>query len=61
MSKPIVFNYREYEELREAYKDLLADNNKLKADNRKLRANLEIANRILEDYKNEKDNRRQNK
>ena len=30
--KPIVFNYRQYEELREAYKALLEDNQKLMSD-----------------------------
>ena len=28
MSKPLVFNYKEYEDLRQAYKDLLEENNK---------------------------------
>ena len=35
--KPICFNYKKYEELREAYKQLLEDNQKLMADNRRLR------------------------
>lgn len=51
MSKPLVFNYKEYEELRQAYKQLLSDNQALMADNRKLRAkvaNLEIRCRIAE-------------
>ena len=51
MTKPIVFNYKQYEELREAYKQLLEDNNKLMADNKRLRAenaNLLIKCRILE-------------
>lgn len=51
MTKPTVFNYRQYEELRDAYKALLEDNNKLMADNKKLRAdnaNLEIRCRIAE-------------
>ena len=50
--KPIVFNYRQYEELREAYKALLKDNQKLMSDNKRLRekvANLEIRCRIAED------------
>ncbi len=37
MSKPLVFNYKQYEELREAYRQLLEDNQKLMADNRKIR------------------------
>ena len=37
MTKPTVFNYKNYEELRQAYKELLADNQQLVADNRKLR------------------------
>lgn len=39
-TKPLVFNYKRYEELREAYKQLLEDNQKLMADNRRLRAEL---------------------
>jgi regulator of replication initiation timing len=58
MNKPLVFNYKEHEELKQAYKELLDDNNKLVADNRRLRdqiANLEIKLRILvEDMKGEK-------
>ena len=53
MNKPKVFNYREYTELRDAYKALLEDNNKLMADNKQLRhdkANLEIRCRILKDH-----------
>lgn len=41
MTKPLVFNYKRYEELREAYKQLLEDNQKLMADNRRLRAELD--------------------
>jgi regulator of replication initiation timing len=51
MTKPLVFNYKQYEELRQAYKDLLEDNNKLIADNKRLRkenANLQIKLRIME-------------
>lgn len=51
LKKPICFSYREYVELREAYKQLLEDNQKLMADNRALReklANLEIRCRIAE-------------
>ena len=54
LKKPICFSYREYVELREAYKQLLADNQKLMADNRRLReklANLEIRCRIAEGNK----------
>ena len=56
LKKPICFSYREYVELREAYKALLADNQKLMADNRRLReklANLEIRCRIAEGDKQE--------
>ena len=52
MTKPLVFNYKKYEELRDAYKELLEDNNKLIADNKRLRkenANLQIRCRILEE------------
>lgn len=51
LKKPICFSYREYAELREAYKQLLEDNQKLMADNRALRervTNLEIRCRIAE-------------
>ena len=51
MNKPLVFNYKEHEELKQACKDLLKDNNKLIADNKRLRkenANLQIKLRILE-------------
>lgn len=54
--KPLVFNYRRYEELREEYKRLLEDNQKLMSDNRRLReenTNLRIRCRILEADKNE--------
>ena len=62
MSKPLVFNYKEYEELRDAYKALLEENNQLMADNKRLReenerlrkdlTNLEIKCRILEERLN---------
>ena len=45
MTKPLVFNYKRYEELREAYKQLLEDNQKLMADNRRLRE--ELSNLIV--------------
>lgn len=51
MTKPLVFNYKDHEELRQAYKELLADNQRLMADNRRLRnqlTNLEIKLRIKE-------------
>lgn len=44
MNKPIVFNYRRYKELKEAYKMLLEENKELKYD----MANLEIRCRIAE-------------
>lgn len=37
MTKPLVFNYKDHEELRQAYKQLLEDNQTLMADNRELR------------------------
>lgn len=43
MNKPKVFNYRRYEELRDEYKRLLADNQKLMADNANLRIRLRVA------------------
>lgn len=55
LKKPICFSYREYVELREAYKALLADNQKLMADNRRLRdkvAKLETLCDISEAVKN---------
>ena len=51
IKKPICFSYREYVELRDAYKKLLEDNQALMADNRDLRkkiTNLEIRCRIAE-------------
>jgi regulator of replication initiation timing len=51
IKKPICFSYREYVELREAYKQLLEDNQQLMADNRRLReklTNMEIRCRIAE-------------
>ena len=51
INKPTVFNYRDYKELRDAYAQLLEDNNKLIADNKRLRnklANMEIKLRIKE-------------
>ena len=41
MTKPTVFNYKAFEDLRQAYKELLSDNQTLMADNRKLRAEVE--------------------
>ena len=49
MNKPLVFNYKKYEELRNAYKELIEENNSLVAENKRLRyklANLEIRCRI---------------
>lgn len=40
MTKPLVFSYREHTELRDAYKQLLEDNQRLMADNRELRKKL---------------------
>ena len=37
MTKPLVFSYRDYTDLREAYAKLLEDNQTLMADNRELR------------------------
>ena len=37
MTKPLVFSYKDYTDLREAYKNLLDDNQTLMADNRELR------------------------
>lgn len=51
INKPKVFNYKAHEELRQAYKELLADNNRLMVENRKLReeiTNLKIRMRIEE-------------
>ena len=55
LKKPICFNYGKYEELREAYKQILEDNQKLMADNRRLRdkvAKLETLCDISEAVKN---------
>ena len=59
MTKPLVFNYKKHEELKQAYKELLEDNNKLMADNRRLRnqlTNLEIKLRIKEADDDRKNN-----
>ena len=50
MTKPLVFNYKDYEELRQAYKELLADNQTLMADNRKLRKELDDLKRLNDGY-----------
>lgn len=51
MSKPICFSYKDYTDLREAYRQLLEDNQALMADNRKLRKevgrHLDKANELL--------------
>ena len=47
MNKPLIFNYKDYKDLREAYSQLLEDNEKLKTDNRSLRSQLHIATRII--------------
>lgn len=46
LKKPICFSCREYVELREAYKQLLEDNQKLMADNRELREELSRTPRV---------------
>ena len=54
MSKPLVFNYKEYEDLRKAYKELLEENASLKLENTKLLRqvqNLSIKVRIMEEEK----------
>lgn len=48
--KPTVFNYKAFEDLRQAYKELLSDNQTLMADNRKLRAEVEELKRVNEGY-----------
>ena len=56
MAKPICFSYKEFTDLREAYRQLLEDNAKLVSDNRKLRTentNLKIRLRIEETDKEE--------
>lgn len=50
MTKPTVFNYKAFEDLRQAYKELLSDNQTLMADNRKLRAEVEELKRVNEGY-----------
>lgn len=56
MSKPWVFSYGKYKELRKAYAALLEDNVKLKAENKRLekqnaylKANLAIEGRKVND------------
>ena len=43
MNKPIAFNYRKYEELREAYKELLEEVEQLQKENSNLKIRLRIA------------------
>ena len=47
MSKPLVFSYKKHKDLREAYKCLLADNQKLMSDNSDLRNQLEGAKVLI--------------
>ena len=50
MTKPLVFNYKDHEELRAAYKELLADNQQLIADNRKLRQEVTELKQLNDGY-----------
>lgn len=57
MTKPWVFSYGKYKELRKAYAALLEDNVKLKAENKRLqkeisylKANLALEGRKTYDY-----------
>ena len=50
MTKPLVFNYKDHEELRQAYKELLADNQQLIADNRKLRQEVTELKQLNDGY-----------
>lgn len=52
MNKPLVFNYRNYAELKEKHEQLIEENKKL----RKELANLEIRCRIAEAMVKEHDN-----
>ena len=56
ITKPICFSYREYVELREAYKQLLEDNQTLMVDNRDLRKKVQHqakrVNKLLEENTN---------
>ena len=53
MTKPLVFSYKDYTDLREAYAKMLEDNQTLMADNRELRAKVqhqaERVNALLEE------------
>lgn len=50
MTKPLVFNYKDYEDLRQLCKQTLDDNQTLMADNRKLRQEVEELKRLNEGY-----------
>ena len=50
MTKPLVFNYKNYEDLRQLCKQTLDDNQTLMADNRKLRQEVEELKRLNEGY-----------
>ena len=56
MTKPICFSYRDFTDLREAYKQLLEDNQTLMADNRNLRKKVQHqadrVNKLLEENTN---------
>ena len=57
MSKPWVFSYGKYKELRKAYAALLEDNVKLKAENKRLQKEISYlkANLTLEGRKGDDD------
>lgn len=56
MTKPICFSYKDYTDLRDAYKQLLEDCNVLTADNRKMRKKIahqaQRVNELLEENTN---------
>ena len=56
MTKPICFSYKDYTDLREAYKNLLDDNQTLMADNRELRQKVqhqeERVNKLIKENTN---------
>ena len=51
MNKPIVFNYKDYKDLKEAYAELLEENAELKRKLANAEIHLRILNEDLDNYK----------
>ena len=53
MTKPLVFCYRDYEELKEKYEKLVMDHTRLKAENTNLQIRCRIAEATVKELKDE--------